>query len=115
MLRAARMKPRVGLGNWLPWLRKNFDWSDDTAAGYIDVYELSRNPKFRSLRNLPLEALYLLARKTVPEEARDAIVARAEEGKKITAADVRTEIIKKRGHREAGVGVDEDSRAFVAV
>jgi Protein of unknown function (DUF3102) len=86
--RLARVKPRVGHGNWLTWLRKNFDWSDDTARRYIGLYELSRTAKFRSLRNLPLEVLYALSRKDVSEEERNAIAESVETGARLSLAEV---------------------------
>ena len=87
--RLSRVKDRVGHGNWLTWLRKNFDWSGDTAANYINVFELSKTPEFRRLRNLPLELLYLLGRRNVSPEARIAIMERVEAGEKVTAQKVR--------------------------
>ena len=93
--RLSRVKDRVGHGNWLPWVRKNFDWSDDTARRYIDIYEFSRDPKFRSLRNLPVEALYLLARKNVTPEVHTVIAQRVERGEKITPQQVRLAITSR--------------------
>ena len=90
--RLARVKNRVGHGNWLPWLRQNFDWSGDTAENYINVYRVSQSPKFRSLRNLPLEVLYLLGRRTVSEAARDAIAEQVEAGKKVTIPVVKERV-----------------------
>jgi hypothetical protein len=81
----SRTRDRVGHGNWLPWLRKNFNWSGDTAANYMRLYELSQTPKFRSLRNLPLDLLYLLARKSFPEPIRDDIADRIERGEPVNA------------------------------
>jgi Protein of unknown function (DUF3102) len=48
-------------GDWLNWLRGEFDWSVDTAERYMRVAAL--NAKFRSLRNLKLAVttLYELA------------------------------------------------------
>src|SRR5262249_26109969 len=86
--RLARVKPRVGHGNWLTWLCKNFDWSDDTARRNIGLYELSRTAKFRSLRNLPLEVLYALSRKDVSEEERNAIAESVEAGAQLSLAEI---------------------------
>ena len=78
------VKGRVGHGNWLPWLRENFDWSGETAANYIAAFRLSKSPKFLSLKNLPLEMIYLLGRRGVAEEARAAVAAQVEAGEKVT-------------------------------
>ena len=90
--RLARVKNRVGHGNWLPWLRQNFDWSGDTAENYINVYRVSQSPKFRSLRNLPLEVLYLVGRRTVSEAAREAIAEQVEAGEKVTLKVVKNTV-----------------------
>jgi Protein of unknown function (DUF3102) len=83
--RLSRARERVGHGNWLPWLRKNFNWSGDTAGNYVRLYQLSQTAKFRSLRNLPLDLLYLLARKSFPEAIRDDIADRIERGEPVNA------------------------------
>src|SRR6516164_3122957 len=82
--RLSGVKDRVGHGNWLPWLHHNFDWSGETAANYMAIFRLSKTSKFQSLKNLPLEVLYLLGRKTVSEETRNTIVAHFEGGEKVT-------------------------------
>ena len=90
--RLARVKKRVGPGNFLSWVRKNFKWSADTAENYISVYKVSQTPRFRSLRNLPLEVLYLLGRRTVSEAAREAIAEQVEAGKKVTLKVVKNTV-----------------------
>ena len=87
--RLERVKGRIGHGNWLPWLRKNFDWSGETAANYMAVYRLSKSPKFLSLKNLPFDQLYMLGRRSVSEEVRAAVAARVEARGQITPSEVR--------------------------
>jgi hypothetical protein len=87
--RLSRLKDRVGHGKWLPWLRQNFDWSGETAANYMAAYQLSKSPEFLSLKNLPLELIYMLGRRNVPEEARVAVAARIEAGETVTPSYVR--------------------------
>jgi len=90
--RLSRVKDRVGHGNWLPWVRDNFGWTDQTASNYMNVFELSKTAEFLRLRNLPLEALYLVARRNVTPEARIAIRERVEAGEKITPKQARLAI-----------------------
>jgi hypothetical protein len=33
-----------GHGNWIPWLKREFKWSEDTALNFTRVYEMS-NPE----------------------------------------------------------------------
>lgn len=76
-------KERVGHGNFIHWVHSEFGWSEDSAQNYMRVAKL---PNAEALRYLPFtrEALYLLAGSTVPEPARAAAVAEAEDGKRIT-------------------------------
>jgi hypothetical protein len=92
--RLTRDKVKVGHGRWGEWLADEFDWSQDTASNLINLYKFFQDGKFRTVRNLenlnlPLNALYLLARKSTPEAVRDAVLERAEAGEKITTADVK--------------------------
>jgi hypothetical protein len=84
--RLQRAKARVGHGNWTIWLQKNFRMSADSASNYMRLHDLSATPEFRSLRNLPIEALYLLAR--TPAEIRMAVAERADAGEAITRGTI---------------------------
>jgi hypothetical protein len=55
-------------GDWLAWLKEEFDWSVDTAERYMKVAELGF--KFRTVRNLKLSArtLYTLANPNAVKE-----------------------------------------------
>jgi Protein of unknown function (DUF3102) len=77
-----------GHGNWLPWLDREFGWTDDTALNFMRVYELSKSRNFRDL-SLPLSGLYLLAAPSTPQEARDEIIERAQAGEKIPVAEAK--------------------------
>lgn len=59
-------KDRVGHGHFLPWLEREFQWSEDSAERYIGVAK--RFPNSADLRNFTREALYLLAGPSVPEK-----------------------------------------------
>jgi hypothetical protein len=88
--RLDRVKERVGHGNYIPWLKKNFGMSADTAENYVAVFRLSRSPEFRKLRNLPLDILYLLGRKSTPPETVTIVARRVEAGEPLKT--IRAEI-----------------------
>src|SRR6266853_3685709 len=46
---------------WKGWLRDNFEWTDDTARNYINLFNAKEklSPKLFGL--LPLDSLYILA------------------------------------------------------
>jgi hypothetical protein len=97
-------KKLAGHGNWLSWLEREFQWTDDTALNYMRVYELAKNRNFRDLSNIPISGLFLLAAPSTPEEAKQEATSRAEAGEPITLNTVR-EIVKRARQ-------DDDARAI---
>jgi hypothetical protein len=90
-------KEILGHGNWLPWIEREFKWSDKTAERFINVYGLSS--KFDNLSNLevPITGLYLLAAPSTPEGARVEVIERAERGETVTNTELKAIIGK---HKE---------------
>ena len=98
--RLAWVKDRVGHGNWLPWLRKNFKWSGGTAANYINLCQLSQHPKFSTVENLlPARTLYEIARRNVQEGTLRAIAEQVEAGETVTPASARAFVAKTKIER----------------
>jgi hypothetical protein len=90
--RLIEAKAYVGHGNWLPWLKLKFDWSDETALNYMRVYELSKNQKFWNLDlsdHLVKSSLYLLAGPSTPPKALAEVAERVKAGLKPTVAEVK--------------------------
>lgn len=86
--RLSDAKEKAGYGNWLPWLKREFGWSHQTADRFINVFAASG--KWSTLVNsdLPLSGLYLLVAPSTPEEARAEVTARVESGESLSVADV---------------------------
>ena len=38
--RLTEAKKHVGYGNWLPWLEREFGWTDRTALNFIHAFEM---------------------------------------------------------------------------
>jgi hypothetical protein len=76
-------KKLVGHGNWLEWLEREFQWTDDTALNYMRVHDLAKNRNFRDLSHIPLSGLFLLAAPSTPETAKQEAISRAEAGEPI--------------------------------
>jgi hypothetical protein len=81
-------KPMAGHGKWLPWLKREFGWTEQSALNFMRAYELAKSKNFLDL-NLPVSAIYQLAAPSTPPEAVEAVVARAKAGEKVTGADVK--------------------------
>jgi hypothetical protein len=62
-----------------------------TALNFIRIAEHPQSKNFLDL-NVPISALYLLARPSTPPEAVEAVEARAAAGEKLSVADVKAEI-----------------------
>jgi Protein of unknown function (DUF3102) len=86
-------KELCGHGDWLPWLKREFGWSDDSALRYMRVAEFAKNRNLRDLE-LPVSGLYLLAAPSTPEAARDEVIERSEAGERLTPAQIRETVDK---------------------
>jgi hypothetical protein len=82
-------KKLVGHGNWLSWLEREFQWTDDTALNYMRVHELAKNRNFRDLSKIPISGLFLLAAPSTPEVAKLEATSRAEAGEPMTVNTVK--------------------------
>src|SRR5581483_7511198 len=88
-----KAKAVLGHGRFGRWLRAEFTWSERTADNFMAVAE-QFGPISEIIADLTLQptALYLLAAPSVPDEARQEAIERAQAGERITAA-VAKEII----------------------
>jgi Protein of unknown function (DUF3102) len=81
-------------GEWLPWLDREFGWSDRTALNYIRAYEVVTKSEIVSDLDLSmtLGALYLLGAPSTPAEVQNDILQRAKGGEQIKVGDVKDAI-----------------------
>jgi hypothetical protein len=82
-------KVRLGHGHWLPWLEREFSWSERTARNFISAYEFARLQS-ANVADLGIEvsSLYVLASPSTPEAARAEVLRRADEGESVPHAEV---------------------------
>ena len=81
-------KKMVAHGGWLPWIDREFGWSEPTAQRYMQVARAFQIPQREGFERLTIDAtaLYALSAPDVPQEARDEAVERAEDGDHVTLA-----------------------------
>ena len=112
------VKETLPHGQFLPWLKAEFGWSERSAQQFMGVAE-----KFKSaiIADLPIQpsAAYLLAAPSVPDEAREKAGEKAEAGEEITFAAAR-EIVaearkKKRPRRQKAIPADKLAGRLVNV
>jgi len=97
--RALRMaKALLPHGQFGPWLKAEFDWSQQTARRYMQVAEVF--PQIAHAERFESTALYLLAAKTTPHEVREEFMAQADAGRSIRAADVKHAVNRHGDARE---------------
>jgi DUF3102 family protein len=89
-------KQIAGHGNWLPWLEREFGWTDRTAENFINVHKLAAKSENFSDLSLPVSGLYMLAAPGTPEEVREAVMERAQSGERLSVKDVRKQIDEAR-------------------
>jgi Protein of unknown function (DUF3102)/ParB-like nuclease domain len=97
--RLSECKELCGHGNWLPWLKREFGWGDDTALNYMRCADLAISRNFRDL-SIPVSGLYLLAAPSTPEEARQEVIERVENGERLSVKDVK-ELIDEARNKQA--------------
>src|SRR5262249_55070025 len=70
------VKEKVSYGDWLRWLKEEFDWTDRSARNFMSVFKMTqRANKLEIISNLSISptALYLLAAPRTPDKVRDAV------------------------------------------
>jgi hypothetical protein len=102
--RLSECKKLLGHGNWLPWIAREFRWSERTARNYILVYELALS-KSANVANMAIDvsAVYLLAAPSTPEDARAEVLRRGRAGEALPHAEVKR-IIGEAREREVAAG-----------
>ena len=106
------VKEALPHGQFGPWLRAEFGWTERTAQNLMSVAErFGSNPKLISDLTIQPTAAYLLAAPSVPDEARQVAIEKAEAGEEITTA-VAKEILaetrkKRRPKRQKALSADK--------
>ena len=73
------VKEALPHGQFLPWLKAEFGWSERSAQNFMSVAEQFKSAKIADLPIQP-SAAYFLAAPSVPDEARQVAVEKAEAG-----------------------------------
>ena len=86
------VKQHLGHGNFQSWLRAEFEWSEQTARQFMQVYRWSQTFENKNFvfSQLATSALYLLAAPSTPPEARTEVLNLVKVGKKVTYTQVKT-------------------------
>lgn len=101
------VKEQLEHGTFQIWLRTEFEWSEQTARQFMQVYRWSETIENKNFvfSQLGTSALYLLAAPSTPPEARQEILNLVEIGEKITYT--RAKVVVDRHKQTALVPVQE--------
>jgi hypothetical protein len=80
-------KGRLRHGQFGEWIAAEFSWSESTARNYMNVAE-AFGAKSATVEDLPPRTLYALAAPSTPAEARETVIARIEQGDKLTSGAI---------------------------
>jgi N6-adenosine-specific RNA methylase IME4 len=89
-------KERLSHGAWLPWLDREFKWSDQTARNFMHLYAMAAESKTVLNLDLPLRDLYRLAAPSTPEDARTEVIDRVAGGERLDHDEIKS-IIERHG------------------
>lgn len=95
--RLLKIKESLEAGEWAQWVANNLPFSVSTARNLIIVRQ-----SFKSAKHVRFEAsvAYILAGRSVPEEARREAIDLAKGGEKVTVAQAREIVEKHRSPQE---------------
>ena len=77
------IKEKLGHGNFLNWLKKEFDWSELTAQRFMQVAKQFKSHNLLDLEIAP-SALYILSAPSTQDLVREEALSRARAGESIT-------------------------------
>ena len=86
------VKETLGHGSFQSWLRSEFEWSEQTARQFMQVYRWSETIENKNFvfSQLATSALYLLAAPSTPTEAREEVLDLVDGSEKISYTRVKS-------------------------
>jgi len=94
--RLAEVKGLLGRATFLPWLEREFKWSEDTAERLIALHVLQRRIPEVADVSLPITGLYLLAAPSTPPGMAEAFIAKSKGGERVSVAEIKAATVSAR-------------------
>ncbi len=97
------VKEFLGHGNFISWLKSEFNWSVSIATKYMQVAKQFKTVNFTNL-NITASALYLIAAPSTPNIVRAEVLNRASSGESISYTKTKQIMCqyKKNAHSQIG-------------
>jgi hypothetical protein len=96
------VKQRLPHGQWLPWLKAEFAWSERTAQRFMDSHALIKSANLADLPRLlelPPSAVADLAARSTPEAARQEVLQQVAAGSTPTTSEVKNTVHRHKVER----------------
>lgn len=88
--RLSECRSLIRHGDWLPWLRREFSWSERTARNYIRAYEtLAEKSANVADLSMQLSSVYLITAPSTPPEASVEVIGRVGAGEVVSRSEVK--------------------------
>src|SRR5258707_7248460 len=88
-----------GHARWVQWIDQEFGWDEKTARNLLNVHAFVEK-KSGNFPDLPVSGLYLLAAPSTPEEVRQQVIERAENGERLSVKHVKELIDEARNKQK---------------
>ena len=90
------VKAQLDHGQFLRWLKAEFDWSERSAQNYMGAAALVT--KSANVADLPITTIYKLAAPSTPDATREAIIDRLDAGERLSRREIADKIYEARRH-----------------
>ena len=109
-----QVKLQLGHGSFQQWLKSEFEWSEQTARQFMQVYRWSETIENRNFvfSQLGTSALYLLAAPSTPPEAREEVLDLVGGGEKVNYTRAKNIISR---YKELPMAIDEDVAEIIDI
>jgi Protein of unknown function (DUF3102) len=104
-----KVKQHLGHGNFINWLKSEFNWSRSAATKFMQVAEQFKFVNFTNL-NITASALYLIAAPSIPKKAREEVLERASLGENISYTKAKAIVCQYR--KPASIKPDEPANVI---
>lgn len=107
------VKEKLGHGSFQNWLRSEFEWSEQTARQFMQVYRWSQTIENKNFvfSQLATSALYLLAAPSTPTEAREEVLGLVDGDEKVSYTRVKNIVDRYKQQPFSNPVVNIDVRA----
>jgi Protein of unknown function (DUF3102) len=99
--RLSECKRRLAHGRWLPWLEREFAWTERTARNYMAVHEFFAKSETVADLSIDLTSLYRITAPSTPADARAEVIGRVRAGEALSRGEIQR-VVQQAKHHQTG-------------